>query len=289
MRSAAEGISLQGLLRESYANRGRHGRAGAAYSWTRMPGPVRIATVRSSLFSHEKGTLTIAGIEFDVRLSAVIFYAALAPMIYWYHPTWALIAPWWSERFPDALGRSIVEMAHVQFVLFFAIPMALIIGGFRQSPVRDYGLCLGNWREGLVWTAALALPIVALLWIVVPGTELQTLYRAVYYGKSPDAITWKDHARMAYAAILQLWAWEYLLRGFLLFGMARRLGPGPAIFLQMVPFALLHVTKPEPEGLSTLFTGILFGIIAWRTRSFLYVFLIHCVILITANLISTRS
>jgi membrane protease YdiL (CAAX protease family) len=42
-----------------------------------------------------------------------------------------------------------------------------------------------------------------------------------------------------------------------------------------VPFALMHLTKPEIETLSTIFGGFIFGWIAYRTKSFLYPFLIH--------------
>ncbi len=45
--------------------------------------------------------------------------------------------------------------------------------------------------------------------------------------------------------------------------------------LQAVPFALAHLTKPPLETLSTIFGGIAFGWVAWRTRSFIYPFLIH--------------
>jgi membrane protease YdiL (CAAX protease family) len=42
-----------------------------------------------------------------------------------------------------------------------------------------------------------------------------------------------------------------------------------------VPFALAHLGKPEVETLSTIFGGFLFGLVAWRSKSFLYAFLIH--------------
>jgi membrane protease YdiL (CAAX protease family) len=43
----------------------------------------------------------------------------------------------------------------------------------------------------------------------------------------------------------------------------------------MIPFVLLHLGKPELETISCLFTGILFGYIAYRGKSFWPVFLIH--------------
>jgi len=74
---------------------------------------------------------------------------------------------------------------------------------------------------------------------------------------------------------LEYSAWEFIWRGFLLFGLASFLGPGPAIWLQAVPFAFMHLGKPELETLTTIFGGAAFGFVAWRSRSFLYPFLIH--------------
>jgi len=48
-----------------------------------------------------------------------------------------------------------------------------------------------------------------------------------------------------------------------------------AIWLQVIPFALMHVWKPEIEQLSTLVGGALFGLLAWRARSFLWGWLLH--------------
>ena len=62
--------------------------------------------------------------------------------------------------------------------------------------------------------------------------------------------------------------------GFLLFALYRVCGPY-AIVLQAVPFAMAHIGKPELETLSCIFGGSAFGYVAWRTRSFLYPFLIH--------------
>jgi membrane protease YdiL (CAAX protease family) len=65
-----------------------------------------------------------------------------------------------------------------------------------------------------------------------------------------------------------------MYRGFLLFGLKEKFKEG-SILLQMIPFALLHLAKPELETLSTLVTGILFGYVAYRGKSFWPAFIIH--------------
>ena len=87
-----------------------------------------------------------------------------------------------------------------------------------------------------------------------------------YYGNLASGLPWNT--------FFDLLGWEFLFRGFLLFGYARKFGV-EALWLQAVPFALAHVGKPELETLSTIFGGFAFGWIAWRSKSFLYPFLVH--------------
>ena len=48
-----------------------------------------------------------------------------------------------------------------------------------------------------------------------------------------------------------------------------------SILLQTIPFVLLHLGKPELETISTIITGILFGYVAYRGKSFWPAFIIH--------------
>ena len=83
------------------------------------------------------------------------------------------------------------------------------------------------------------------------------------------------HGRLIFLNGVDLFGWEFMWRGLMLFTFARYFGPGPAILLQAVPFAFMHLGKPEVETLSTIFGGAVFGLIAWQSQSFIYPWLIH--------------
>jgi membrane protease YdiL (CAAX protease family) len=94
---------------------------------------------------------------------------------------------------------------------------------------------------------------------------------------------------LPWTTFLDLIGWEFIFRGWILFAYARKFGP-EALWLQAVPFAIMHLGKPEVETLSTIFGGFTFGWVAYRTKSFLYPFLIHWfiatfVILVAAGLV----
>jgi membrane protease YdiL (CAAX protease family) len=73
-------------------------------------------------------------------------------------------------------------------------------------------------------------------------------------------------------------AWEFFFRGFLLFGLRKQFGSMNAILIQTISSCLIHLGKPEGEILGSIILGIIFGAIAIRTRSFLYVFILHSTI-----------
>jgi len=146
-------------------------------------------------------------------------------------------------------------------ILYLLIPLFIIIFIFREKP-SAYGFQLGDWRVGLTLTALAIFLITPILWWLLRADSSMSEYYAHLLGGLP----WNT--------FLDLLGWEFLFRGFLLFGYARKFGDD-ALWIQAVPFALAHIGKPEIETLSTVFGGFVFGWIAWRSKSFLYPFLIH--------------
>ena len=160
-------------------------------------------------------------------------------------------------------------------ILYLIVPLAVTIFIFQENP-KEYGFQLGDWRAGLIITALTALLVTPLLWWLIRTNDGMQSY---YEGYLPG---------LPWSTFLDLIGWEFLFRGWLLFGYARKFG-AEALWLQAVPFALAHVGKPEIETLSTIFGGFVFGWIAWRTRSFFYPFLIHWYIITFTILIASSA
>jgi len=152
------------------------------------------------------------------------------------------------------------ELDHILFL--FAIPI-LVLLLMRENP-KKYGFSLGNWRSGLVFTAAGILFCTGIVLLVGRTLDFQTYY-------TPKA---QDLPALILSTGLDLIGWEFIFRGFLLWGLWEICGPY-AIMLQAIPFSIAHFSKPQLETLSCIFGGTAFGYIGWKTRSFLYPFLIH--------------
>jgi membrane protease YdiL (CAAX protease family) len=191
--------------------------------------------------------VTIGDVTFDLKLTFLIILSTVVPML-------------------DYYGHQLTgTKAYDRFILYFIIPMIVILWLFRDAP-SDYGFRIGDWRTGLAWTAGACLGMALILWYVARTPGMQSFYE----DRTPNEV-W----RFIYLNGVELFGWEFIWRGLMLFGLAHFLGPGPAIFLQAVPFAFMHLGKPEVETLSTIFGGAGFGFVAWQSQSFLYPWLIH--------------
>lgn len=162
----------------------------------------------------------------------------------------------------DYYHRITPSKALDRFILYLIIPLFIIIVVLRENPA-EYGFRLGDWKAGLALTGIVIAFAVPILWLTAKGDpSMQKYYQGLLGPSLPGYI------------FLDLIGWEFIFRGWLLFGYAKKYG-SDALWLQAVPFALAHIGKPEVETLSTIFGGFLFGLVAWRSKSFLYAFLIH--------------
>lgn len=203
--------------------------------------------------------MEIGGVHFDGRVTLLVILSTVLPMVDYYN--WRLTALKPVDR----------------FVLYFMIPLLIILLVFKERP-DSYGLRLGNWRTGLLWTLAGCLGMGLILWFAARHPTMAAFYER----RAPDGA-----GRIILLNAIEMWGWEFMWRGLLLFGLARALGPGPAIWLQAVPFAFMHLGKPQIETFTTIFGGAAFGYIAWQTGSFVYPFLIHWFILSFTMLLAT--
>jgi membrane protease YdiL (CAAX protease family) len=162
-----------------------------------------------------------------------------------------------------------------RFFIFLLIPiLVILISG--KKPLKDYGFQLGDWKAGLAITAVSILIMAPILWFITKSDPEMIDYYSSRYSSSMIGLVFLD-----------LIGWEFLFRGWILFGYAEEFGDN-ALWIQAVPFAIAHIGKPEIETLSTIFGGFLFGLIAWKTKSFLYPFLIHLFINVFTILIAAK-
>jgi membrane protease YdiL (CAAX protease family) len=149
------------------------------------------------------------------------------------------------------------------FLYYAVFPVLAALLVLRKNPL-EFGLRAGSPRIWGFYVGVICLAAAAILYWSSFNASLQSYYRM------------PDFKFLSYflTSCVSLAGSEFMYRGFLLFGLREKFGEG-SILIQMIPFALLHLGKPELETVSTIITGILFGYIAYRGKSFWPAFIIH--------------
>lgn len=182
---------------------------------------------------------------YDLNLIAVVGISTLVLVLRRYYPL--------DIDFPRA----------TQLIYYLLIPLAASWLLFREKP-RDYGIRIGRWKPSIILTTV-SLGVMAL---ILYGASKIPEFRSYY--RMYDI----DWPQLLLSHALYMFAWEFLFRGYMLFGLERSIGKS-AVFVQTIPFVLLHLGKPFLETLACIPGGFILGFIAYRTRSFLPCFIIH--------------
>jgi membrane protease YdiL (CAAX protease family) len=159
------------------------------------------------------------------------------------------------------------------FLLMFWIPFFIVRIVFKKR-LRDFGLQAGDVKYGLRFVA-IAFPF--LLWTAYvgsSGTEIQSEY--------PLASSTMGHLLLFLVVemfyLIFYLSWEFLFRGFMLFGLEKRFGAVTSILIQTIPSAIVHIGKPASESFGAIVAGLVFGYLAVRTRSIWYPMILHAVV-----------
>lgn len=154
----------------------------------------------------------------------------------------------------------------LRYFLFFVLLPTAALAATRRNPLA-MGLGAG---EPARWPFHLITGCAAALIIVAAGAQIGSV--TDFYGARAHESLLAHIAERSFV----IFAVEFLFRGVLLFGLKKRFGEG-AILIQMVPFTLMHVGKPEAEAIGCILTGLYFGYVAYRTGSMWPPFIIHLV------------
>lgn len=198
-------------------------------------------------------TIDIVGLRLPIRATVAVSVVTFA-LLFDYSRTFIpdeLVA---QGRAPAAMLATAVE----RLVLFGLVPLTVVVLAFRDRPSR-HGVTLGDWRWGAALTVAgcAAMTPIVLWFAGLPDV------RAYYSASAAPA------GQLLLTNALELTATEFAFRGFLMLTLVRVVGPF-GVLLATMPFVFGHLGKPELELFSTLGGGLVYGWLAWRTRSIVW-------------------
>jgi len=157
--------------------------------------------------------------------------------------------------------------------LLGVIPALIVKMVFREK-LADYGVQLGH-RARTFRTFLACAPVVLLVACVASKGPAIVGYYESHKSAGASPCMFGFHACMYMAFYL---GWEFHFRGFLQFGLQESLGQANAVLIQVLASALLHIGTPVSEMYAAVVVGILWGILAFRTRSLLSGLLQHALL-----------
>ncbi|MDZ7923840.1 MAG: CPBP family intramembrane glutamic endopeptidase [Marinagarivorans sp.] len=165
----------------------------------------------------------------------------------------------------------LIEQAHYESLVFYGlVPIALLALLYRV-PFSQLQLGFGDIK---FWLPASTLYLLVAVPVVVLGAQATAING--YYQK--QTVDWANYI---FTTGVYMLGWEYFYRGFLLAGLRKHLKEG-AIIVQMIPFTLLHLGKPDAETITCIFSGLVWGYICYRAKTFWPAFIMHLIVNITA-------
>jgi membrane protease YdiL (CAAX protease family) len=210
----------------------------------------------------DERTIVLAGLRLPVRATIAVTVMVFV-VIFDFNRTFIpdeLIA---YDRNPGMQRLQAID----RVVLYGLVPLLAILLLLRDRPSR-YGISLGDWRTGATLAiAGCAVMTPVVLWFA--GLPDVRTYYAPSFSTIPD---------VALTNAIDLISAEFLFRGFLMFALVRVIGP-MGVLVATLPFVFTHLTKPELELFSTLFGGMVYGWLAWRTGSIVWGAAAHIYIL----------
>lgn len=163
----------------------------------------------------------------------------------------------------------------------YVIPPVLVIKLLLRERVRDFGLRvdgIGPHARVYLLLFSLSFPAVVIASFsegfqhkypfleIVPGNPL-----------GPDLFVWWALYWLQFVAL------EFFFRGFIVHGLAPRLG-WVSIFVMVVPYNMLHYDKPMLEALAAIVGGVVLGTLSLKTRSIWWGAALHIAIAATMDI-----
>ena len=160
------------------------------------------------------------------------------------------------------------------FSLLLALPCVLIIltSGRPLETLSSFGWTLGRTGLGSVLILA-GLPLAVLAGFI--GSRDPAMQKMYPFAKAAcaDPRTFVRY-QLSYFVLYYL-PWESVFRGVLFFPLVPAIGLVPALAVQTVISTLFHIGHPDSEVFAAAGAGLVFGMVAYYTGSFLYPLVLH--------------
>ena len=222
--------------------------------------------------------------ELDRKVIVIFLSVAVLQTISWYFTSRNFFR---INIFPHYQNNSDVYLYEylywftTDFITLFILAI-LIIKFVIKEDLKDYGLQAGDYKAGLIISAIFLGVMLVIIWFVSATPDFAAKYPHLQSTKN----SWRDFYIYESGMLLYMIGWEFIWRGFMLFGLKEKFGYY-SVLIQMIPFVILHNGKPVAETFGAIAGGIALGMLAFRTNSIYYCVFSHMGVMFSIDVIST--
>jgi len=238
-----------------------------------------LSFLKNELLSLKNRTKTL-----DRKVVVIFLSVAVLQTISWYITSRKFFRLYYFEQYQFHPQVYLIEYLYWfigDFITFFILPI-LIIRFFLKEKLSNYGLQIGDYKTGLKITIIFIVIMLPLVWFASSSDSFANVYPHLSSARE----SWQIFIIYEIGLLVYMIAWEFVWRGYMLFGLYEKFG-FYSIFIQMIPFVILHNGKPMLETFGSILAGLALGILALRTKSIFYCVIAHMSVMFNIDLIST--
>jgi membrane protease YdiL (CAAX protease family) len=276
-RHAFPAASRKGRDRQSPASRSRepltNGRAILAGD-ANSKDPRSIGeSVKDTLQSTDVRGFAIICVTACIALLVLQFVGSDSTYAELYPPNRFVSDPYWILR---------VKAWWVLWILISSVALPAIVMAVQPgNRLRDCNLSFRGFAQHF-WIYVLLFVLVSpVIWVVSLTPEFYN-----YYPMYPQAgRSWADLLMWEGMYAGQFVAVEFFFRGFLVGGLSRYIGV-LAVPVSVLPYMMIHFSKPWPEAAAAIFAGLILGWLAWKLKSIWGGVCLHCAVAVSMDLLA---
>ena len=195
------------------------------------------------------------------------------------------LATSWSDWIRRAENAEIARLswwAVGRLLTYVLLPMVVVKLLLRQ-PLGDLGLHVRGIGRSLPLYLLLLALILPAVWYFSRTPHFQQTYP--FYELLPGEALWPRFWIWELLYALQFVSLEFFFRGFMVHGTKHALGRA-SIYVMMLPYVMLHFTKPMPETLGAIGAGVILGHLSFKTCSIWWGAGLHIAVAWTMDLLA---
>jgi membrane protease YdiL (CAAX protease family) len=235
----------------------------------------------SSIKDSLKETLRSADVRSFAIICVTACFSLLVLQFVGSDSTYAQYFP--PNRFaPDPYWVLRVKAWWVLWILitFIAIP-AIVMACQPGNRLRDCNLSFRGFAQHFWIYVFLFVLVCPVIWLVSLSPEFYNYYPMYdQAGRSwSDLLMWEGMYAGQFIAV------EFFFRGFLVGGLSRYIG-ALAVPVSVMPYMMIHFSKPWPEAAGSVFAGLILGWLAWKLKSIWGGVCVHCAVAVSMDLLA---